>query len=102
MVSGRDFIIANIQTTMEDPENKNQRVPILVSFSVEHPKAPKNPKGIVRGEIVIAGWILRKIDESQTEVISFAINDLKGSIPKFIANVGSSSHSSIMMNFMKQ
>ncbi|CAI2387246.1 unnamed protein product [Moneuplotes crassus] len=102
MVSGRDFVVAQVQTTMTDPDNKAEKMPIVVSFTVDHPDAPTNPKGTVRGDMIIAGWTLKKISDTETEVVSFAVNDLKGSIPKFVINVGASSHSTIMVNFMKE
>lgn len=63
MVSGRDFIVWDTQTYMIDHSEKgifdvnykieSQKVPIIVSYSIEHPEGPvKAPKGIVRGEIV--------------------------------------------------
>ena len=46
--------------------------------------------------------MLEKLDENRTKVTSFAINDLKGSIPKFVANAGASNHSGIFNNLKKK
>mmetsp|Transcript_14993 Transcript_14993/g.13160 ORF Transcript_14993/g.13160 Transcript_14993/m.13160 type:complete len:80 (+) Transcript_14993:150-389(+) len=51
--------------------------------------------------MIIAGWVLEEIDQNTTKVSSFAVNDLKGSIPKFVINAGSSNHSSIFTNLKK-
>ena len=48
---------------------------------------------------MIGGWILRKISDNKTSVINMAINDLKGSIPKFVINAGASTHSGLLLNF---
>lgn len=38
----------------------------------------------------------------KTQLTNFSINDLKGSIPKFMINAGASTHSQIFVNFQKK
>jgi hypothetical protein len=101
MVAGRDFVTFNTITNMENP-NDNSNTPVIVSFSHHHPKEPAEVKGTVRGELVIAGWICTKVDKDTTFVQNFAVNDLKGSIPKFVTNSGASYHAQIFTNLKKK
>jgi hypothetical protein len=41
---------------------------------------------------VVGGWIFNPIDKNTTIVKNYAVNDLKGSIPKFVVNAGASTH----------
>lgn len=51
MVAGRDFVLSQHIATIKDRET-NDTIPLLMSFSVEHPSAPEAPKGTVRAEMV--------------------------------------------------
>ena len=42
--------------------------------------------------MIIGGWHLKPINENKTVVTNLAINDLKGSIPKFVANAAVIAH----------
>lgn len=50
---------------------------------------------------MIAGWVCSKIDENTTLVKNYAVNDLKGSIPKFVITAGASTHAGVFTNLKK-
>jgi len=102
MVSGRDFVLCCKLISFEDPTSKDGIARALITFTVDHPNAPEVPKGTVRGEIIIGGWICFKLDETRTLLKNYAINDLKGIIPKFIINAGASTHGNLLTNFKKE
>ena len=102
IVSGRDFVFWNRKTLIEDHEDPTIKSNSIISFSVDHPRSPECPQNAVRADMIIAGWICKEIDEWNTLVTNFGINDLKGSIPKFVINASVSTHSGILVNLMKQ
>jgi hypothetical protein len=44
-------------------------------------------KGVVRGELIIGGYVGEKIDEKTIKVTYLSDGDIKGSIPGFIKNI---------------
>lgn len=47
-------------------------------------------------------FMISVVDEPKTQLINFAINDLKGSIPKFVINAGASTHAQLFTNMKKK
>jgi hypothetical protein len=43
-------------------------------------------KEIIRGELVLGGWLLKKVDENTTEMTHILELNFKGSIPQFVIN----------------
>ncbi|CAD8144014.1 unnamed protein product [Paramecium octaurelia] len=60
---------------------------MTISKSIEHPKAPV-VNGIQRGEVVFQAWIVKKLPNGQTNLISIANMNPKGDIPKALINQG--------------
>ncbi len=77
-VSHRDFVSVTYQTA----ESKDKVY--LGSKSCNYP-CPEEKK-VVRGEILIGGYILERIDENKTKVTYMSNADIKGSIPGMIKN----------------
>ena len=87
IVSGREFLVMIRRHTFEDGSQG------LISFSIdEYANSPEVGKGKVRADMVIGGWHFKPISEDKTIVTNLAINDLKGSIPKFVANAAVLAH----------
>ena len=102
IVSGRDFVIFSKKIQINDFDNLDTKVNAMIGFSVDHPNAPESPQNTVRAEMIVAGWILTEIDEENTFVTNFGVNDLKGSMPKFVINASASTHSGLLVNLKKQ
>ena len=72
VISGRDFIICS--KTFDDEE-----IWYAIGTSIELPTHPPI-KGVVRGEVKLAGWILEK-KEGGTQCTFITFVDPKGSLP---------------------
>jgi len=77
-VSHRDFV----SVAQKVIESKDKAY--LGSKSINYP-CPEEKK-VVRGEIIIGGYILERIDEKKTKVTYLSNADIKGSIPGLIKN----------------
>ena len=53
-----------------------------VSVSIDYPY--ESPKGVVRAEVVVSGFIVEKTSETTSKVVYVSDTDLKGSIPSFV------------------
>lgn len=78
-VSHRDFVYLSISRPLEDGSI------ISLGFSVESPLVPE-VRGLVRGHIYLAGFILRRIGPDTTRVTYIVHCDPRGSIPTMIIN----------------
>ncbi len=52
-------------------------------------------KGVVRGEIVVAGYVLEKLEDKLSRVTYLSCSDLKGSIPQFLINLVTKKQASV-------
>ena len=95
MVSGRDFVVSQQRVTFSDGTMG------YLSFTVDHSGTPEPPSNKVRGVIFVGGWTFRPTDHGTTLVQNYAINDLKGMIPKFAINASASTHVNIFTNLKK-
>lgn len=78
-VSHRDFVYLSLCRPLEDGSI------VSLGFSVESPLVPE-VRGLVRGHIYLAGFILRRIGPNTTRVTYIVHLDPKGSIPTMIVN----------------
>ena len=91
VISPREFIIINYSHIVSFLfSNKLQQANgdiLIIAFSddsVQNLLPIK--KDIVRGELVLAGWLLKKVDEKTTEATHILELNFKGSIPQFVIN----------------
>lgn len=78
VVSNRDFV--NVSKKIIESDSK-----IYIGTKACSYPYPEQ-KGVVRGEVLIGGYIMEKIDEKSTRVTYISDADLKGSIPGMIKN----------------
>jgi diazepam-binding inhibitor (GABA receptor modulator, acyl-CoA-binding protein) len=79
-VSGRDFYNL-IHWRVEDSGTI-----LFIGGSLESTTCPPK-RGLVRGELVIGGWVLRPVNGGNATEVSYVVNlDLKGKIPSIIVN----------------
>ena len=73
-----------------------------MAVSVEHDDVPEVKK-VVRGELIIGGWILDPDPEDEDKCYAYYIvqGDPKGSIPKWVVNMGAKSQGFIPYNINK-
>lgn len=84
LVAGRDFVLVNGTVYKGNTT-------VLVAKSVnELDEQYPPPKKIVRGEILIAGWIIEKIDEKKCKGTFMAVSDPKGGVPQSVKKIGCS------------
>jgi hypothetical protein len=112
IVSPRDFVVLIRRCTFPDGSQG------LVSFSIDdYENAPPEASGVVRADMKVGGWYFKTIKppnysgEDQeddydpmkysTLMKNLAINDLKGSLPKFIANAGALAHRQSLVSLRK-
>jgi len=89
----------------------------LVSFSIDdYQDAPAANNGVIRADMKIGGWYFKTLKpegyqgqevldiEAKDHVTlakNFAVTDMKGSIPKFVANMVCVTHRQSMVSFEK-
>lgn len=90
LIASRDFVgITKVFT-------RNDGTIGVCVYSVEHEDAPVLTDGTIRGEMIIGGWYFQPIEGgNKTRATNFAVNDYKGSIPKFVLNMGASTQGSV-------
>jgi len=84
VVSPWDFVIYS-EIANYDPNPHEQTI---LTFSIDHPEAPLPTGKSVRGNMMIGGWHLEKINPFKTKATFISISDIKGSIPKFVLSMG--------------
>lgn len=84
VVSPRDFITYSEISTF-DP---NPHEIIILTFSVDHPEAPKPSGKTVRANMMIGGWHLERINPFKTKATFVSMTDIMGNIPKFVISMG--------------
>ena len=84
LVSDRDFVIVTRKV-----HTSSGRV-IWIACSCEHDDVPP-VKGVVRGVLIIGGWILDPVQDDHNKTFAHYIveGDPKGSLPKMLVNMGS-------------
>lgn len=81
-VASRDFVIETKLVVYP----KKKKI-IRYQYSVVHPKAPKQQKGIVRAQLHYSRYIIRSMaGGKKTRMRAEGYGDPKGSIPSFIVN----------------
>ena len=77
-VSDRDFV--NVGVKLRESDSK-----MYIGTKACNYPYPE-VKGVVRGEVYIGGYIIQKVDETQTKVTYISDADLKGNIPGMVKN----------------
>lgn len=76
-VSGRDFVFA---VKWVNREKDILMVARSIEIGVPH------QRGVVRGEVVTSGFLLKKLEDNNTEMTYSVCMDLKGMIPNMLVN----------------
>jgi hypothetical protein len=81
-LTDRDFV------TFQHKELVSKELAVTCATSVVHPQAPVD-KHFVRGEVLLGGYVVEKVDEKQCKVTYVVQVSLKGSVPTFVTNTAS-------------
>lgn len=84
IVAGRDFVVLSGLRYSEDKY-------FILARSYEDFDDPNPPpKKVIRGNMLIAGWCLEKLSETQVKGVFLGGTDLRGGMPKNMYKVGCS------------
>lgn len=94
VVAARDIVGITHTVVMEDGTMG------VFIYSVEIEGYETLEDKVIRADMLIGGWHFEPIDAQSTKVYNFAINDYKGSIPKFVLNSGASMQGIVFKNLI--
>lgn len=92
LVSSRDFCFADIRVFESDGSI------VIPAISVEDPRVPP-VKDNVRGTLLLAGWIIRPLEEGKSKATYIVTTNLAGSIPGFMQNIAAKGQTSVVQTF---
>ena len=104
LVSGREFLVIVRRYTLEGGYQA------YITYSIDdYENAPPETSKFIRAQMKIGGWYFKPLKpegdgetddwKSKTIAMNFAINDLKGNLPKFVIKASAISQTQILYAF---